>query len=142
MKQFPFPDKENSMQILQTDYVRKKIPPEKIREIFDDAWTVGEEQAQEFLKQYGGREKIDMLDILKESGVRVVHQDVDNVVGKNRYFCEYLSGKNLLTVYIKSVKLWCENNGLSYEEGLNLILCHEYFHYLEQNNMNAINIPE
>ena len=138
MKQFPFPDKENSMQILQTDYVRKKIPPEKIREIFDDAWTVGEEQAQEFLKQYGGREKIDMLDILKESGVRVVHQDIDNVVGRNRYFCEYLSGKNLLTVYIKSVKLWCENNGLSYEEGLNLILCHEYFHYLEQNKIGMV----
>ena len=44
MKQYPFPDKENSMQILLTDYVRKKIPEEKIQEIFDDVWRVGSEE--------------------------------------------------------------------------------------------------
>lgn len=138
MKQYPFPDKENSMQILLTDYVRKKIPEEKIQEIFDDVWRVGEEQAQEFLRQYGSQERIDMVNILKENGVKIEQQDIDNVLGKHRYFCEYLSGKNLLTIYIRSVRLWCENNGFSYEEGLNIILCHEYFHYLEQNKIGMV----
>ena len=36
------------------------------------------------------------------------------------------------------MKLWCENNGFSYDEGLNIILCHEYFHYLEQNKIGMV----
>ncbi|MFR8172485.1 MAG: hypothetical protein ACLU9Q_16880 [Marvinbryantia sp.] len=137
MKQYPFPDKENSMQILLTDYVRKKIPEEKITEIFDDAWAAGEKEAREFLALEGGEVR-HMMGILKKNGIRIVCQDIDNVLGKNRYFCEYLSGKKLLTIYAGSVKLWCENNGFSYDEGLNIILCHEYFHYLEQNKIGMV----
>ncbi|MBS6643425.1 MAG: hypothetical protein KH366_07580 [Clostridiaceae bacterium] len=131
MKEFPFPDKENSMNDLRQDYVFPKIEKERVDEIFMDAWNVGETQARLFLETHRNDKKLDMLDILQKSGVTVVYKEMDYVLGKRRYFCEYLSGKNLLKVYTDSVALWCENNGFSYEEGLNVILCHEYFHYLE-----------
>lgn len=138
MKQYPFPDKESSMQILLTDYMIHKIPKDKIRDVFEMAWAVGEAQAEQFLEQYRKNELPAMLDILKKDQVKITCEDVDNVLGKYRYFCEYLSGKNQLTIYKKSVKLWSEHNEMSYENGLNLILYHEYFHYLEQNQIGML----
>ena len=52
MKPFPFPDKENSMEELKQDYVFPKIEPERVDEIFEDAWAVGEEQARRFLEKH------------------------------------------------------------------------------------------
>ena len=131
MKEFPFPNRENSMQDLLQDYVFPKIEANRVNEIFDDAWTLGEMQGELFLKEHKDDNPLDMLDIMQKSGVTVVYRDIDYVLGKRRYFCEYLSGKNLLKIYRGSVALWCENNGFSFEEGLNVILCHEYYHYLE-----------
>ncbi len=48
MKPFPFPDKENSMEELRQDYVFSKIEPDRVEEIFEDAWAIGEEQACRF----------------------------------------------------------------------------------------------
>ena len=131
MKHFPFPNKENSMQELLQDYVFPKIESDRIEDIFEDAWAVGEAQAHKFLEEYQHEEKLNMLDIFQKNGITIRWKDMDYVVGKRRYFCEYLSGRNLLKIYTQSVALWCECNGFSYEEGLNVILCHEYFHYLE-----------
>jgi len=131
MKKFPFPDKENSMQDLLQDYVFPKIDPDKVNEIFEAAWRAGEEQAHLFLAEHQHGKTLIMLDILRENGITIQHKDMDYVLGNRRYFCEYLSGRNLLKIYTQSVSLWCESNGFSYEEGLNIILCHEYFHYLE-----------
>lgn len=136
MKPFPFPDKENSMEELKQDYVFPKIEPERVDEIFEDAWAVGEEQARRFLEKHDigiSGKRLDMRKVFRESGIRLQEEDIDYVLGKRRYFAEYLSGKNLMKIYTKSVALWCETNGFGYEEGLNVILCHEYFHYLEWN---------
>ena len=53
------------------------------------------------------------------------------MLGDRRYFCEYFSEKKLIKIYRKSMELWCGENGYDYEDGCNLILCHEYFHHLE-----------
>lgn len=135
MKPFPFPNKENSMQDLLKDYVFSKIEPERIDEIFEDAWAVGEEQAHLFLEEQPRGQKLNMLDILRRNGISIQYKDMDYVLGNHRYFCEYLSGRNLLKIYTQSVALWCESNGFSCDEGLNVILCHEYFHYLEWNKI-------
>ncbi len=138
MKPFPFPNKENSMQELLQDYVFPKIDSDCAEKIFEDAWAVGEEQAHQFLQENHIDGKLVMLDILQKCGIMVQWIDIDYVLGKRRYFCEYLSGRNLLKIYIRSVALWCESNGFSYEEGLNIILCHEYFHYLEWHRIGMV----
>lgn len=132
MNEYPFPDKKNSLSIFYSDYVFPKIDKEKVEAIFEDAWNTGEEQARLFLQRYGGDEPLQMLKILEKNGVRIVRRDIDNVLGRQRYFCEFFSKKKELFIYTESVHLWCESNHVSYEKGLNLILCHEYFHYLEQ----------
>lgn len=135
MKHYPFPNKENSMQELREDYVFSKIEPNEVERIFEEAWAVGEEQARRFLAGHRQETRLVMREILEDKGVTVLVQDVDYVLGKRRYFCEFLSGRNQLKIYKKSVELWCEENGFGYEEGLNVILCHEYFHYLEWNEI-------
>lgn len=138
MKKFPFPDKENSMQELQRDYVFSKIEKEKIETIFEDAWSVGVEQAQRFLEKHRAESRLNMWEILQKNGVKIVEQEMDYVLGKRRYFCEFLSGKKQLKIYKGSVALWCRENDFSYKEGLNILLCHEYFHYLEWNEIGMV----
>ncbi len=130
MNPFPFPDKENSMQILLDDPVIAKIDPDEIEGIFEDAWTMGRNAAEEFLREYPEAPE-HMEDFLREQGFQVQTADVDYVLGNRRYFCEYYSAQNIVKIYRRSVELWCKENGFDYRRGLSLILCHEYYHYLE-----------
>jgi hypothetical protein len=131
IKHFPFPDKESSMLELERDYCFHKIDKDKVNAVFEDAWKVGEDAAEKFLNGLKQETDMSMPDILKKEGFRVQYRNEDYIVGKRRYFCEYISQKNIVIVYQKSVHLWCESNGYDDKEGLNIILCHEYFHYLE-----------
>ena len=137
MKEFPFPDKENSLDVLKRDYVFDKIEKDQIPVMFEDAWSTGEQQAKVFLEE-NGNGKLDMQRILREKGIKIIKKDVDYIVGDQRYFCEYFSGSDVIKIYQKSVQLWCKNNGFAYEEGLNIILCHEYFHYLENSRIGMV----
>lgn len=130
MMKYPFPNKENSMQDLINDYVYPKIESDKVDEIFEDAWDTGLRAATDFLQKHGDA-PMRMQDFLKEQGFDVQVKDIDYVLGKRRYFCEYFSEQKLIKIYRKSMELWCQENGYTYEDGCNLILCHEYFHHLE-----------
>jgi hypothetical protein len=130
MKEFPFPDKAGSMAELENDYVYPKIEKAKVPEIFEAAWAAGVKAAGEFLAGQDAR-KTGMAALLEQQGVKIEYIEKDYVLGNRRYFCEYMSGKGLVRVYTKSVGLWCKSNDLEYAEGLDLILCHEYYHYLE-----------
>ena len=72
-----------------------------------------------------------MLRVLEQKHFRIQTEDVDYVMGNIRYFCEYISERNIIRVYRKSVQLWADKNVLPYDTALELILAHEYFHYLE-----------
>ena len=126
----PFPDRENSMKAFQRDYAFPKIAPEQVEAVFDDAWAVGAKAARAFLQEYGDA-PLHMQQFLREQGFRVQVLDIDNVLGKQRYFCEYFSQQKIVKIYRKSMDLWCTENGFTYDDGCNLILCHEYFHHLE-----------
>ena len=67
MKKFPFPDKENSMQELRGDYVFYKIEKEQIEIIFEDAWSVGVEQARRFLEKHRVEDSLKMWEILQKT---------------------------------------------------------------------------
>ena len=101
MNRFPFPDRENSMQELLSDYVFPKIEKDKIQEMFDTAWSIGEQAADAFIGQWGQENRVSMREVLQRSGVKIIEKDIDYVVGKRRYFCEFFSGTNVLKIYKK-----------------------------------------
>jgi hypothetical protein len=135
MNSFPFPNKENSMTCLERDYVFAKIDSKEIPAIFEDAWTIGTNAAEDFLKDYPSGQALCMKQILQQHGMIFQNMDYDYVLGTNRYFCEYISNRKTIKIYQPSVELWCKENGFTYEDGLNVILCHEYFHYLETSKL-------
>lgn len=129
--QFPFPDQEASRRILESDPCFKKIPANQVDEIFESAWKVGQSEAERFLAQWEEQPTPSLFQILKKKQFRMEEQDIDYVMGNIRYFCEYMSEKNIICIYRKSVEKWAEKNGFPYETARDLILAHEYFHYLE-----------
>ena len=56
-------------------------------------------------------------------------------MGKQRYFSDYISGQKRINLYSGSIQKWAEQNGLDYDVAVNLILSHEYYHYLEMNEI-------
>jgi hypothetical protein len=107
------------------------IEKSKIDGLLEDAWNIGQNEADKFLGDHKSEARLFMPDILVREGFKIFYINEDYIVGKRRYFCEYLSEKNTIKVYQKSVRLWCDSNGLDYEQGLSILLAHEYFHYLE-----------
>ena len=128
---FPFPDREASKRILRADPCFGKIPADQVDGVFEKAWQTGEAEAARFLAQQEDPASFSMLQVLEKKHFRIEVKDVDYVMGNIRYFCEYMSEQNIVLIYRKSVELWAEKNGLSYETARDLILAHEYFHYLE-----------
>lgn len=128
---FPFPEREASMRILRADPCFEKIPADQVEGVFEKAWRTGEAEAARFLSSFPEGTGFSMLQVLEKKQFRIETQDVDYVMGNIRYFCEYMSEQNIVVIYRKSVELWAEKNSLTYEAARDLILAHEYFHYLE-----------
>lgn len=125
------------MEILKNDACYVKIPPEKVEAVFDDAWSLGEQEGEKFLREHCQKD-FDMLRILRQLGFRIEKQNIDYVMGNVRYFCEYLPGKNQITIYGKGIALWAETNALDFVSARNIILAHEFFHYLEANHIGWV----
>ena len=128
---FPFPNRDASKRILFADPCFGKIPADQVDRVFEKAWQTGEAEAERFLAQLENLESFSMLSLLEKKKFRIEVKDVDYVMGNIRYFCEYMSQENIVLIYQKSVELWAQKNNLSYETARDLILAHEYFHYLE-----------
>lgn len=131
--EFPFPDRNLSLQELRYDPCCNRISPDELPKLAESAWQKGQEAARSVWKQYQGEPSF--FKIAKQCGLSCRHVDVDNVVGNRRYFSDYLSGQNQITFYEKSIVLWARQNRLSQKQAENLILSHEFFHYLEWNQI-------
>ena len=125
----PFPGFDLAEQELSYDYCYPKIPPEDRSSIALKAWQKGEKAARTVFERFDGN--TNFFTIVKKSGLQCVREDKDYVVGERRYFSDYLSGQKRITLYTKSIALWAEENGIEKDEAANLILSHEYFHFLE-----------
>lgn len=126
---FPFPGRELADQELAHDPCCARVPPEERAGIVERAWQTGCRAAGEVFQRENGSG--DFKAILKKSGLELVEQDTDFVAGRQRYFSDYISGQKRVNLYRRSILLWAEENGLSYDEAVNLILSHEYYHFLE-----------
>lgn len=128
-KSFPFPSKELAKEELLRDFSINKIPAEDVDLIIDLAWEKGIEASNYVKNKYPNYN--DFKKIVKNFNLKIIDKDKDHVVGKTRFFSEYYTRKNEIVMYLKSIEMWSENNNLSFEKGYNLILCHEFFHFLE-----------
>ncbi|QQO11176.1 hypothetical protein [Breznakiella homolactica] len=126
---FPFPGKELAHTELSYDSCYERIPEADRTEIVDLAWNRGSETANTVWAESSG--ETDFFAIADKNGLRYRREDRDYVLGGRRYFSEYLSGTNTVTLYTQSVSLWAEQNGISREAAENLIMSHEFFHFLE-----------
>ena len=125
----PFPGLDLAERELSYDYCYNKILPEDRNRIVKIAWERGEAAAKDVFAKYKG--EANFFDIAAESGLSWEMIDKDNVVGNLRFFSEYLSGKKCISLYSHSINIWAKENNMDEKTALNLILSHEYFHYLE-----------
>jgi hypothetical protein len=128
-KSFPFPGFELAEQELSYDYCYGKIPLSLRGEISQAAWDRGATAAREVFTRFKGEKNF--FTLAEKTGLFCEWIDQDYVVGGRRYFSEYISGKKKICLYAKSIDLWAEKQGMDREEAGNLILSHEYFHFLE-----------
>ena len=126
---FPFPGRELADQELSYDLCYKRIPQEDRSAIVERAWQKGCRAYEKF----GG--STDFKRIIRESGLELIEKDIDYVSGGQRYFSDYVSGQKTVTLYLGSVRLWAQSNSLDLPTAENLILSHEYFHFLEMNGL-------
>ncbi len=126
---FPFPGRELAEKELSYDPCYARIPAQDRAEIVNRAWNKGKEAARAIFREENGCG--DFFAICRKNGLAVKERAVDYVVGGQRYFSDYVSGRSTITLYTKSVQLWAAQNHLEQRDAENLILSHEYYHFLE-----------
>lgn len=125
----PFPGRDLADRELTYDVCYNRIPEEDRPRIVDEAWQCGVKAAEDAFVRFDGCTNFFL--VFKKAGVKVEERDIDFVSGTQRYFSDYLSGKNLVTLYRKSVELWAQENQLPLRDAENIILSHEFYHHLE-----------
>ena len=125
----PFPGRDLADKELTYDPCYAKIPPEARSAIVDKAWEKGAAAARALFAQTGG--ETNFSKIARSNGLDCVRIDKDYIVGNQRYFSDYISGRHKINLYLKSIALWAQENQLDTETATNVILSHEYFHFLE-----------
>lgn len=129
----PFPNRELADKELTYDLCYSKIPVKSRSIIVEDAWKKGVEAAYKVFDRFRG--SYDFAHICNDSGLKLNKKNIDYVVGGQRYFSDYISGQKIINIYTKSVKLWADENKVTLDTAINLILSHEYFHFLEVNEI-------
>lgn len=125
----PFPSRALADRELTYDPCYEKIPAADRVTIVNAAWAKGEQAASDLFCQSSG--ETDFFNIARENNLAIVELDKDYMVGNRRYFSEYLSGKSEIKLYLKSIALWAQQNKMTLNMAKNLILSHEYYHFLE-----------
>ncbi len=127
----PFPGRELAHKELSYDPCYAKIPEKDREPIVEAAWQKGAAAARDLFLREGGQR--DFFTIARKNGLHCIRLDKDYIVGNQRYFSDYLSGKNVIHFYLRSIDLWAAENGLTRAQAEQVILSHEYYHFLEWN---------
>lgn len=127
MSFFPFPDKAACIEELKRDKYYDRIPEEERLQILHSAWQRGELAARDYF--VAG--PITIFQAMEQAGLKMERVNRDMVIGGTRYFAEIYVKQKKVILYEPSVALWAAHNSLSEAQAEELILAHEYFHYLE-----------
>lgn len=130
---FPFPGRELADLELTYDPCYNKIAPEDRAAIIENAWQKGSRTAEMVFAREDGNG--DFVVIARKSGLKLIEKNIDYIVGKQRYFSDYISGQNIINLYSGSIQKWADQNELEFDQAVNLIISHEYYHFLEMNEI-------
>ena len=135
MDAFPFPSRELAREELERDIIYNKLVSTgaDIDAIVERAWQTGADAARALFEEMEGQ--TDFQKIADKKGLSVKREDKDNVQAGRRYFSEYYTGKKKLTLYTGSIALWARKNNVTVQQAENLVLAHEFFHYLENTSL-------
>ena len=126
---FPFPGHAAALQELCLDPVYPRIPAQDRGRVAAAAWEKGARAARQTFAREGGSYVFERICVGR--GLAVVRRDIDCVHGDQRYFSDYVAGRSEITLYERSCALWAQQNGMDLARAENLILSHEFFHFLE-----------
>lgn len=139
---FPFPDRMVSRQELARDRMYEKIPEEVKVQICDRAWQTGCEAAGRILcevrAEENGLARGAIYRLAARNGLRIEHLEKDQVTGGQRIFAEYSCKERLICLYSRSIERFAMENQMAPAEAEELILAHEYFHFLECTSLGEI----
>ncbi len=113
---------------LKRDRYFDKIPYEDIAAIIEDGISIGKNWAKTIGEMYP---KKSFSHIAKAYGLKILEEDRELIIGDVIFYSEFYSGKKEIVIYIKSVEAWASELGKTYEECKELFIAHEFFHYLE-----------
>ena len=116
---FPFPGRELADKELTYDPCYEKIPEADRSVIVEKAWQKGCRAAEMVFSREGGT--FDFHIIARNSGLKLMEIPKDYIVGKQRYFSDYISGQNLINLYSGSIQKWAEQNELEYADAVILL---------------------
>ena len=125
----PFPDYRLIGKELSYDFCHSKIPTEDRERISRQAWGIGADAARELFCAEQGL--YDFVKIAGAYGLRIDKIDKDYIVGNRRCFSDYFPKQKCVRLYLRSIALWSGQNRLDTDAATQLILSHEFFHYLE-----------
>ena len=127
MEMFPFPDRSACITELKLDRFFSRIPTQDHEKILNAAWQRGEQAAEDFF----GSGPVDIRQAMQAVGLQIEELDQDMVIGGTRYFAEIYVKAKKVNVYLTAVALWAQHNCLPLAQAEELLLAHEFFHYLE-----------
>lgn len=134
MSGFPFPNKTEAGRELRQDILYNKIPAGDREQILTMAWNRGRETARELFEKHPGK---GIAEIAESEGLRVTLVEKDEVNQAFRTFGEYYEDSREMVLYLGSIRSWAEANGFSEEEARELVMAHEFFHFLECTRIGA-----
>ncbi|MCI8401067.1 MAG: hypothetical protein HFI38_03055 [Lachnospiraceae bacterium] len=125
------PEGRSCYKELTRDPLYAKIPSNMRLAVCDRAWETGVQAARTACEQMReeGMEKIQLL--IEKKQLKVERVDEDQVVGNLRFFGEYVEKQKKIFLYSLSVCRLAEKRRISCSQAEELILAHEYFHFLE-----------
>lgn len=130
---FPLPGRALAEKELQRDALYARIPPENREEVLKRAWSKGEQAARQIYRQYEG--ETDLIRIGERSGLRFQWDERDCTPAGRRRFAEYLPEHRCVLLYRGGIRLLAEKNGIPMQRALDLVLGHEFFHFLEHQRL-------
>lgn len=128
MSRYPFPDRVQAREELKKDVLYQRIPLQDREQICNQAWDKGVSIFDEMAKRYPGKRIFEMA---KLEGVKFIFSSKDMVNGSFRTFGEYYTEKNEMILYTGAIAKWAESNRLARKEAEELIMAHEFYHFLE-----------
>lgn len=112
---------------LKQDLLYHKIPQEKIPYFVREALAAGRQKAKE-------QSNRDIFALYRQAKIAIQEEDHDGVYFKVEMRAQYESdrkGNHRVFLYLASLNKLASDNGITVKKMKEIILTHEYFHYLE-----------